>query len=127
MISDYRLNGTRWEDKFFGQPWPSGVCEEGGIQVTTPVGVRCVLCQEEVQEGDQGSFMLTAYRPGVALAYLPVHRECSLRAVMGGIGHLKDHFHWCSEMHDPDGGFTYRASAMQVWDWVQQHGIPGEA
>lgn len=51
------------------------------------------------------------------------HQECLLRSVLGGIGHLEDHYHWCVEVGDPDGGRTYRQSAIEVEKWVQEHGI----
>ena len=52
------------------------------------------------------------------------HRECLLRDVMGGIGHLTDHVYWCHEMHDPDGGRTLRQSALEVDAWLHEHGRP---
>jgi hypothetical protein len=111
------LPQTRFFGAFFGHPWPSGICDEG-TQVATPVGERCAMCDELVEEGHQGSFI------GTENGLAPVHKECSLRSVMGGIGHLTDHAHWCGEMHDPDGGHSYRHSALLVWQWVAQHGFP---
>ena len=94
---------------FFGEPWPSGICEEG-VQVDSPVGEECELCFVPIAEGDRGTFM------GRITGQLgPVHRECSLRSVLGGYGHHVDHDHWCTGQHDPDGGLTYRASALAVW------------
>lgn len=98
-------------ESYFGEPWPSGICENG-IQVPTPVGVECILCQTGVQEGQQGSFMHGSDEEGVK----PAHKECSLRAVLGGIGHHRDHLYWCREMGDPDGGLSYRESALAVWE-----------
>ena len=43
-------------EPYFGEPWPSGVCDNG-IQVPTPVGELCILCGTPIQDGDQGSFM----------------------------------------------------------------------
>lgn len=51
------------------------------------------------------------------------HRECALRAVLGGIGHLEDHALWCLERDDPDAGLTYRQSALRVDAWVAQRGV----
>lgn len=68
-----------------------------------------------IQETDQGSFVYA--QTGAE----PVHRECSLRSVLGGIGHLRDHDHWCTRMGDPDGGRSYRESALAVWDWTRRH------
>jgi hypothetical protein len=102
-------------ESYFGEPWPSGVCDNG-IQVPTPVGVNCILCQTPVQEGDQGSFMHGSDEEGV----IPAHKECSLRSVLGGMGHHEDHQLWCMERGDPDGGRTYRQSALEVWKVVIQ-------
>lgn len=108
--------------EFFGEPWPSGICDEG-TQVPTPVGDLCLLCDEPIADGDRGSFMGRGVRDLVAIM-APVHRECSFREVMGGIGHLEDHERWCLIEHDPDGGRTRRQSSLEVWDWVQLHGMP---
>ena len=76
---------------------------------------ECVLCYETITDGQDS-------RPinGDQLA----HRECLLRSVMGGIGHLEDHAYWCQDMGDPDGGRTYRQSALEVDEWVHKHGLP---
>jgi hypothetical protein len=102
---------------FFGEPWPSGICDDG-IQVETPVGEDCELCNEPIDPHHQGSFIGTEH--GLA----PMHKECSLRSVLGGIGHLDNHHYWCLGEHDPDAGYGYRRSALMVWDWVADHGFP---
>ena len=97
---------------FFGEPWPSGVCDDG-VQVATPVGESCAFCQELIATEDRGSFVgLAGYQAG---ALAPVHRECSFRSVIGGIGHHEDHTYWCKQRGDPDGGRTRRQSALEVW------------
>lgn len=122
---------------FFGEPWPSGICEDGR-QVPTPVGEPCGFCGEPIEEDDQGAFIgtyvldqadgsyvLAEVAEGARQALVPQHRECSLRTVLGGIGHLLDHDYWCVHHHDPDGGRTPRQSSIEVWEWVQAHGMPG--
>jgi hypothetical protein len=110
---------------FFGDPWPSGICDEGE-QVPTPIGDHCELCGEPIQVFDQGSFIGAMHGDNGQLyaVMVPVHRECSLRNVLGGIGHLTNHLVWCTDKHDPDGGYSYRESARLVWDWVSDHGFP---
>jgi hypothetical protein len=116
-------------NSYFGEPWPSGtglrlvghiVCEDG-VQVPTPVGELCALCDEPIGENDRGDFIgnggIWPDRPHL----VPSHVECGYRTVMGGIGHLKDHAYWCKEMGDPDAGLTYRQSALEVWDWGKTH------
>ncbi|MBA0085442.1 MAG: hypothetical protein HRJ53_10635, partial [Acidobacteria bacterium Pan2503] len=100
--------------QFFGEPWPSGICDEG-TQVDTPVGEHCELCGEPVQAFEQGTFLTVMEGDsGTLTARLaPVHRECSLRNVLGGIGHLQNHAVWCGLKHDPDAGYSYRESALK--------------
>lgn len=116
------MSDLEWWETYFGEPWPSDICENN-IQVPTPVGDPCVLCTEKINDGDQGTFMGAIPANGKP-HYGPVHRECSLRAVIGGIGHLENHDYWCNEKCDPDGGCSYRASAVMVWHWVQVRGFP---
>jgi hypothetical protein len=42
------------------------------------------------------------------------HTACMLREVVGGIGHLLDHYRYCIQMGDPDAGLGYRRSALCV-------------
>lgn len=110
--------------KYFGLAWASGICDDGE-QVVTPVGDPCLLCGEPIEDNDQGTFMFDAadVMRGTAPTMRPAHRECSLRSVLGGIGHLEDHHHWCQHEGDPDGGRSYRQSALEVWSWVMHGGI----
>jgi hypothetical protein len=71
----------------------------------------CELCSEPLTAQDD----IHPVMPGAA------HRECLLRCVLGGIGHLENHAYWCLEKHDPDGGRTYRQSALEVDEWVMNH------
>lgn len=76
----------------------------------------CPLCGEIVCPGIHDLSM-------VRYGGLLTHRECALRSVIGGIGHLRDHALWCITRHDPDGGLSYRQSALEVDQWVTRHGI----
>lgn len=70
----------------------------------------CPLCSEPI--GDNDLDVRPINGDGRA------HRPCLLRSVVGGIGHLEDHERWCLGEHDPDGGRSYRQSALEVDDWV---------
>jgi hypothetical protein len=74
---------------------------------------QCLLCEQTMLAQED----LRQMANGTA------HRECLLRSVLGGIGHLEDHQHWCIEVGDPDGGRTYRQSAIEVEKWVHDHGL----
>jgi hypothetical protein len=109
---------------YFGDPWPSGICDEG-TQVPTPIGEPCEMCGETIESYDRGSFVgvMRGEEGNLVGALAPVHRECSLRSVLGGIGHLQNHARWCVGRHDPDAGLSYRESALRVWHWVSEHGF----
>jgi hypothetical protein len=81
--------------------------------------VICVLCTEPIAD------WTTSVAIGPVGSDSLGHRECLLRNVLGGIGHLLDHQHWCIQMHDPDGGMTYRESAIAVDHWVTQRAEKG--
>jgi hypothetical protein len=54
---------------------------------------------------------------------LDCHRECALRSVLGGIGHILDHAHFCQGKLGTDAGLDYRTSALMVDIWVARKGI----
>ena len=83
---------------------------EAGYDVShlKPRTEKCPLCGEAIEDPDVGPINGTER----------AHRPCLLRAVVGGIGHLEDHAMWCVERGDPDGGRTYRQSAIEVDLWV---------
>jgi len=68
----------------------------------------CVLCKEELT---------------VSVSILqPIHRECAMRAGLGGIGHHIDHEYFCKQKGDPDAGLPYRLSALLVATYVRYVG-----
>jgi hypothetical protein len=79
--------------------------------------MTCVMCGEWIGPSDE-TVRVATVEDHAAQA----HRECMLRNVMGGIGHLTDHVLWCVSRGDPDGGHTYRESALLVDEWVREHG-----
>ena len=114
--------------RWFGEPWPSAelrapVCEDDSEHVATPVGRRCVLCGEEIADGDRGTVGVVVHdsAEGPLWSHEPTHVECATRNVLGGAGHLLTGPHRPGQC-DADGGLSYRESARLVWDWVQQMG-----
>lgn len=105
---------VRFFGAYFGEPWPSGICDDG-TPVPVPVGELCAHCEELITAEDRGTFIGNGVWPERP-PLVPVHRECALRCVLGGIGHHLDHDHWCVEAGDPDGGMSYRESALAVWE-----------
>jgi hypothetical protein len=85
---------------------------------------KCPLCGEIVGYHDSIGTPLLDLATG---EWDYPHRECGLRSVIGGIGHLIDHQLWCVERGDPDGGLTYRLSAQAVRSWVEEFGVEAAA
>jgi len=81
--------------------------------INTVTGTNCALCGEAILPEEDA-------RP-VGGRDRGAHRECLLRAVVGGIGHLEDHAYWCTYRGDTDAGHTYRESARLVDDWLAAH------
>lgn len=106
---------------FFGEPWPSGVCDDG-VQAETPVGEPCLLCSEPIAQGDQGNWM-GSVNFGSGSSMEPVHRECSLRSVLGGIEHLTAGPHAVGTCY-LGSQLTHRQSSLLAWEWFQQRGHP---
>ena len=86
---------------------------DGLPTIETPVGEKCFDCEETIAAGDNGMVNLNG---------LIVHRECSLRMVLGGIGHLVDHDRYCLGV-GPDAGLARRTSALLVWEWFMETGM----
>ena len=82
----------------------------------------CPLCDEPVWPKD----LLDARPIGGPDGVTPAHRECLLRTVVGGIGHLENHALNCLQLHDPDGGRTFRQSALEVDAWVHERGTSSQ-
>lgn len=80
------------------------------------MNVDCLLCGEPVAETLPAS--IASFEDGEFVERV-VHQECMLRSVTGGIGHLENHAYWCVQMHDPDGGRSYRQSALEVAERVR--------
>jgi hypothetical protein len=86
--------------------------------------VTCEFCGEDITFDDEPAAMLGVMDADGAARQGFVHRQCSLREVMGGIGHLIAHDYWCLQKHDPDGGLTTRQSSLLVWEYYRVVGMP---
>lgn len=86
--------------------WDAPLTDGAERLMCPPESESCIHCREHFKGHDNGAIL-----PGGA----HVHRECHLRAVLGGIGHLVDHARYCTGELGPDAGLTYRQSAWLVW------------
>ena len=79
----------------------------------------CLWCGEEIVAGDRGEFIGNAEVFGMQS---PVHRECALRQVVGGIEHLTAGPHEVGTCYE-GSTLSYRDSSLAAWDWVQRNGL----
>jgi len=73
----------------------------------------CAFCGEPLLPDEDRADIIT----------LDAHRECALRNVMGGIGHLLDHAHFCGGELGPDAGLDRRTSSLLVDVWIHRLGV----
>lgn len=104
--------------RWFGPRWDSQICDDLE-EVPVPVGAVDHLCGELIDEGDNG-VMMTGLTEAGGWQDMPVHKECFLRSVVGGVAHLQGRCR-ChgGDAHDDDT-MTYRESALAVWEFYQQ-------
>jgi hypothetical protein len=78
----------------------------------------CLYCEERIGKWDP------TVPVGTEEGRRLTHRECSLREVTGGIGHLIAHEYWCRK-GDPDAGLTRHQSSLLVLRWFEVVGRDG--
>lgn len=103
--------------RYFGEHWGAPIITDSE-QIPVPDGI-CGFCFEEFKEGDQGIVYVTG---------LAQHKECNLRVVTGGINCVSGTCASCGDGsgdHGDPEGMTKRESAIAVWAWVEENGIPG--
>lgn len=96
------------------------------VQIDTPVGVLCGHCDEPVMDGDTGTMVMHI---GVDRAEVkPVHYECSMRSVIGSVGHVEGtcscNVPWSNES-DPPGMNRREAALAAVRAWDRRQGTGG--
>jgi hypothetical protein len=96
---------------------------EGARRVPAPVGELCLWCEEPVREGDMGWLMWSLGEDGAVR--VPVHAECSLRQVVGGLNCVTGR-HTCRGGRETEADpphLSRREAALAVWAWVHEHGV----
>lgn len=90
-------------------------------RLPTPVGDKCIDCQEIIGVADQGYIVPCVLRQDEVgrwvTEFLPIHRECQLLAT---VGHT---FGYCNCNNYQ--GLTRRQGAIKTWDAVQAHNQAG--
>lgn len=104
---------------YFGEKWDAPHLDEEPdkvvVQIPTPVGEICPLCEEPVNDGDRGLMMpfVTTVDGDWVGKPRPVHAECNLRQVLGSPAHLMGTCR-CSGHNEPPFAGTRREEAQVV-------------
>jgi len=96
--------------KYFGPPQHR---KQDEAQVDTPVGQRCILCDETVVDGDIGT---------ISSSSQIAHYECQLRSVIGSVLHQQGLCTCLGGGIEEDENISYRQSARQAAAyWARNH------
>jgi hypothetical protein len=112
------LDNTAMQNTFFGEPWPSEICQrlEPG---PTPIGNPCTFCEEPIVDGDQGSWVgaIRMIESEPVPGWSPTHRECLLRQVLGGLPHMERRCQCFGGVGytETDRAMSQREEALAVW------------
>ena len=110
---------------FFGPTAWGGAVDDPKLLVETPVGDRCLYCEETIVEGDSGCIFPYLDSEGPRL--IAEHRECFLRHIFGSVGHQRGK---CScyggTEEDPEGMTKREAARAAVRFFVDDRKMRGE-
>lgn len=99
--------------KWFGNPGGAPY-EADSEHIDTPVGEHCQWCEEAIVAEDDG-VTIDTYREGVGWRDSPMHYECHLRSLIGGLNHLRGRCTCCGGDQPPDPPeLTRRQAAIQA-------------
>jgi hypothetical protein len=92
--------------------------ESDALHVPAPIGMLCRRCGEPIAEGESG-----VIPSGVLRWEDPMHYECFLRGIVGGLNHQLGRCHCCGGDQPPDPeGMTRREAAIKAVEAWEQRG-----
>lgn len=102
--------------KWFGERRFAPICDDMDC-AATPVDQLCAHCDEAIQQGDDG-FLI----PTLLGGEYPYHYVCHMRAIIGGVNHLKGICTCCGGDQEPDppGLSRYQAAQAAVHYYEQR-------
>lgn len=95
---------------FFG---PSLMRKEWEVQVDPPIGAVCIDCSELVDEGDIGTIN--------PFGNVVQHYECTMRHVVGSVGHQKGKCSCFGGTEEDPPGMTRRQAAKAALEYWNTH------
>ena len=101
---------------FGGESWCPATDE--GTRVDAPVGKQCYACLTPILDGEDG--YLRPYLRTDGTEMLPIHKECDLRGILGGLDHLQRTCRCYGGTSPRAKEMTHREEAIAVWRYWQQ-------
>jgi hypothetical protein len=110
---------------WFGIPWPSYICYDEDDRLIEamhkpfPTGEHCMWCDELFDElaGDSGTATQALGFDGPPIIR-HVHKECSLRQVIGSLAHIEGRC-TCYGGNNKTPDMTLREEAVEIWRRLQ--------
>ena len=91
---------------------PSGTTYDERSRIRSPFGQPCRYCQEPIARGDSGIMIIFATPTDLELA--PVHIECEMRKLVGGVNHQLKRCICCGGTEPPDPPGISRRHAARL-------------
>jgi len=106
------MNKSGW----FGKSWRAPICN-GEDHIETPIGKTCLHCGEIFMADDQGVTDMQGK---------PMHLECHLRMIVGGVNHIRGTCSCYGGTDDPDPPNVSKreAARLAMIEWEKKIGFP---
>lgn len=107
---------------YFGVRW-NAPAFESAPELPCPVGEKCLLCTQEIIDGESGVMMAYIDAQGDG-GVAPQHIECHLRSILGSVAHLEMRCtcYGGSVQEEGQSGRNYRAQARETMEWLIRNG-----
>jgi hypothetical protein len=106
----------------FGAHWDAALLDGPKRRVATPLGLPCLRCDEPIAADDRGLLQPVIFEVDGDLdtecTFWPVHLECDLLSVVGGLAHTMGRCACVTRRPDPPWAGTKREEALAVMAYV---------
>lgn len=100
------------------EPW--GPAVDGDCTMTaTPVGWKCLRCEEPIAADDDGLIMPYAHAGPGGGRLVAQHRECFMREVLGSVGHQDKKCSCYGGTEEDPPGLTRREAAWAAVEFAE--------
>lgn len=95
---------------WFGEDWKNGY--DATDQQPVPIGGQCAYCDETIIASDHGVIVPSINQTD--LRHVPLHGECFVRQIVGGINHQRGKCFCCGGNSEPDPATLTKRQAAKL-------------